>query len=66
MTAFALACYLGGVTQGAIYFKSVADCIYYTKYLNEQQYKNDTGQTITYECICKLVPQVDKKKVRVY
>lgn len=66
MTAFMLSCYLGGMAQGAIYFRSVSDCIYYTKYLNEQQYKNDTGQTIIYECICKLVPQVDKKRVRVY
>ena len=66
MTAFMLACYLGAVAQGTIYFRSVNDCIYYTKYLNEQQYKDETGQTIIYECICKLIPQVNEKKVRVY
>tara|TARA_R100001509_G_C4706261_1_gene161753 strand:- start:131 stop:331 length:201 start_codon:yes stop_codon:yes gene_type:complete len=66
MTAFMLACYLGGAAQGTIYFRSINDCIYYTKYLNEQKYKDETGKTIIYECICKLIPRVNEKKVRVY
>tara|TARA_R100000664_G_scaffold15971_1_gene24675 strand:- start:24 stop:224 length:201 start_codon:yes stop_codon:yes gene_type:complete len=66
MTAFMLACYMNGVAQGAIYFRSVNDCTYYTKYLSKQEYDSDTGKTQTYECICKLVPQVNKDKVRVY
>ena len=66
MTAFMLACYLNGVAQGAIYFRSVSDCTYYTRYLSEQQYDNQTGQTVIYKCICKLVPRVNEKKVRVY
>tara|TARA_A100001515_G_scaffold120135_1_gene102985 strand:+ start:826 stop:1026 length:201 start_codon:yes stop_codon:yes gene_type:complete len=66
MTAFMLACYLNGVAQGAIYFKSVSDCTYYTKFLSNQQFDNETGQTVIYKCICKLVPQVNDKKVRVY
>ena len=66
MTAFMLACYLNGVAQGAIYFRSVNDCTHYTKYLSEQQYNNETGQTVIYECICKLVPQVNENKLRVY
>ena len=66
MTAFMLACYLNGVAQGAIYFRSVSDCTYYTRYLSEQQYDNQTGQTVIYKCICKLVPQVNEKEVRVY
>ena len=66
MTAFMLACYLNGVAQGAIYFRSVSDCTYYTRYLSEQQYDNQTGQTVIYKCICKLVPRVNEKEVRVY
>ena len=66
MTAFMLACYLNGVSQGAIYFRSVNDCTYYTKFLSDQKFDNETGQTVIYKCICKLVPQVNDKKVRVY
>tara|TARA_R100001086_G_C11769039_1_gene240368 strand:+ start:557 stop:757 length:201 start_codon:yes stop_codon:yes gene_type:complete len=66
MTAFMLACYLNGVSQGAIYFRSVNDCTYYTKFLSNQKFDNETGQTVIYKCICKLVPQVNDKKVRVY
>ena len=61
-----LACYLNGVSQGAIYFRSVNDCTYYTKFLSNQKFDNETGQTVIYKCICKLVPQVNDKKVRVY
>ena len=61
-----LACYLNGVAQGAIYFRSVNDCMYYTKYLSEQEFDSETGQTQIYKCMCKLVPQVYEKKVRVY
>ena len=66
MTAFMLACYLNGIAQGAIYFRSVNDFTYYTKFLSEQEFDSETGQKQIYECICKLVPQVDKDKVRVY
>ena len=61
-----LACDLNGVAQGAIYFRSVNDCMYYTKYLSEQEFDSETGQTQIYKCMCKLVPQVNEKKVRVY
>ena len=66
MTAFMLACYLTGVAQGAIYFRNVADCTFYTEYLSNQTYDSATGENMEYNCICKLVPQVDEKKVRVY
>ena len=66
VTAFMLACYMNGVAQGAVYFKSVNDCIYYTRYLSEQKYNNEVGQSVTYECICELVPQVNSDKVKVY
>ena len=42
MTAFMLACYLNGVAQGAIYFRSVKDCTYYTKFLNGQEFDGET------------------------
>jgi len=66
MTAFMLACYLNGIAQGSIYFRSVADCTYYTKFLSEQDYDSESGEKQIYDCICKLVPRIDEKKVRVY
>ena len=61
-----LACYMNGVAQGAIYFQSFNDCTYYTKFLSEQEYNTETGQKQVYKCICKLVPQINPDKVRVY
>ena len=66
MTAFMLACNLNGVAQGAIYFRNVADCTFYTEYLSNQTYDSATGENMEYNCICKLIPRVDEKKVRVY
>ena len=57
---------MNGVAQGAIYFQSVNDCTYYTKFLSEQEYNTETGQKQVYKCICKLVPQVNPDKVKVY
>ncbi len=57
---------MNGVAQGAIYFQSVNDCTYYTKFLSEQEYDTETGQKQVYKCICKLVPQINPDKVRVY
>ena len=65
ITAFMMACYMNGIVQGAIYFKSVSDCTYYKKVLNNQQYKKG-NETNTYTCICKLVPSIDPDKVKVY
>ena len=53
MTAFMLACYLNGVAQGAIYFRSVSDCTYYTKFLSEQEFDSELGEKQIYKCICK-------------
>ena len=66
MTAFMWACYLNGAAAGAIYFRNVADCTFYTEYLSKQTYDSATGENMEYNCICKLVPRVDEKKVRVY
>jgi hypothetical protein len=47
MTAFMLACYLNGVAQGAIYFRNVADCTFYTKYLSNQTFDTAIGEEAT-------------------
>lgn len=65
MTAFMLACYMNGTLTGAIYFKSVVDCAFYSENLSGQQLETENG-TRKYKCICKLVPSVDKNKVKVY
>jgi len=65
MTAFMLACYMNGVVHGSIYFRSVKDCMFYSEHLSGQTYDTDQGSDI-YKCMCKLIPQVDEKKVRVY
>tara|TARA_R110002153_G_scaffold44645_4_gene125868 strand:+ start:239 stop:439 length:201 start_codon:yes stop_codon:yes gene_type:complete len=66
MTAFMLFCTLNGfVDEGAIYFKNVNDCLRFEKKLSNQTYmKNDKEQV--YDCICKVIPNVDSKKVRIY
>tara|TARA_R110002049_G_scaffold108718_3_gene257221 strand:+ start:314 stop:514 length:201 start_codon:yes stop_codon:yes gene_type:complete len=66
MTAFMLFCTLNGfVDEGAIYFKNVNDCLRFEKKLSNQTYmKNDKEQV--YDCICKVIPNVDPKKVRIY
>ena len=65
MTAFILSCMVGTIDVGSIHFKSINDCTYYSKRLSGQQLETEDG-TETYNCICKLVPYVDKNKVRVY
>ena len=65
MTAFMLACYLNGVADGQIYFRSASDCVTFSRYLSKQEY-DMKGKTQVYDCICKLVPLVNEEKVRVY
>ena len=60
-----LACYMNGVVHGSIYFRSVKDCMFYSEHLSGQQLGTDNGVK-DYNCMCKLIPQVDEKKVRVY
>ena len=65
MTAFMLVCYLGLQVEGGIYFKDVNDCINFKKKLHNQVImKNDKEEV--YQCMCKLVPTIDPKKVKVY
>ena len=65
MTAFLLACYMGSQLNASIYFRSVTDCSYYAENLSGQQFDTENS-TQKYNCICKLVPQVDPKRVKVY
>jgi len=66
ITSFLLLCTLNGaVTEGGIYFRNVNDCMSFKDTLTNQSYmKKDKLQV--YECMCKLIPQVDSKKVQVY
>jgi len=60
-----LVCYLGLQVEGGIYFKDVNDCISFKKKLHNQVImKNDKEEV--YQCMCKLVPTIDPKKVKVY
>ena len=65
MTCFMLSCLLGTVNTGSIYFKNVNDCLYYSERLSGQTMESEEG-TKKYECICKIVPYVNPKKIKVY
>jgi len=65
MTAFMLACYMNGVVQGSIYFKSVNDCTFYQKNLSNQEFIFGS-ESKKYDCMCKLVPSINPDKVKVY
>lgn len=56
---------MNGILNSSIHFESINDCDYYKKGLNNQQFKKG-NETNTYTCICKLVSNVDPKKVKVY
>jgi hypothetical protein len=53
------------VASGSIYFKSIRDCLFYSKHLSGQQLETKDGIK-EYNCMCKLVPQIDPEKVRIY
>ena len=67
ITVFMLSCLLlpSKLDKSMICFKSVNDCTYYKKVLNNQQFIKG-NETNTYTCICKLVPSIDPDKVKVY
>ena len=46
-------------------FKNVNDCINFKQILNNQTITKDKEEDI-YQCMCKLVPNIDSEKVRVY
>jgi hypothetical protein len=65
MTAFMLVCYLNLNLEGGIYFKNVNDCINFKQILNNQTIVKNKEEDI-YQCMCKLVPNINSEKVRVY
>jgi len=67
MTAFMLYCTLNGflVNEGTIYFRNINDCLRFEKKLSNQTFMKNNKEQV-YDCICKLIPKVDPKKVRVY
>ena len=65
MTAFMLMCYLNDAFNGGIYFKNINDCLYYSERLSDQSI-NVPIKVEKYECMCKLIPNIDEKKVKVY
>jgi hypothetical protein len=65
MTAFMLVCYLGLQVDAGIYFKNINDCIDFKKRLHNQVIMKDNKEEL-YQCMCKLVPNIDSEKVRVY
>jgi hypothetical protein len=65
MTAFMLVCYMNLKLEGGIYFKNVNDCINFKQILNNQTIMKDKEEDI-YQCMCKLVPNIDSEKERVY
>ena len=65
MTAFMLVCYLGLQVDVGIYFKNINDCIDFKKGLHNQVIMKDNKEEL-YQCMCKLVPNIDADKVRIY
>ena len=66
MTAFMLFCTLNGfVDEKSIYFRNVNDCLRFEKKLSNQTYMKNNKEQV-YDCICKVIPNVDSNKVKVY
>jgi len=60
-----LMCYVGIQMEGGIYFKNVNDCMHYRNALHNQTIMKGEKEEL-YQCMCKLIPTVDSKKVKVY
>ena len=65
MSAFLLTCFLNMNIDAKIYFKDVNNCLYYAEKLNEQSVQIPE-KVESYKCMCKLIPNIDPKKVKVY
>tara|TARA_R110001583_G_C5415716_1_gene387278 strand:+ start:77 stop:274 length:198 start_codon:yes stop_codon:yes gene_type:complete len=65
MTAFFLVCFLGMQLEGGIYFKNVNHCVMYKDKLHNQVVMKGQDEQ-KYQCMCKLVPNIDPSKVKVY
>ena len=60
-----LVCYLGIQMEGGIYFKDINNCLSYKERLHNQTIMKDEKEEL-YQCMCKLIPTIDSKKVKVY
>ena len=65
MTVFMLMCYLNDVYNGGVYFQNINDCLYYSERLSNQKIEVPI-KVENYKCMCKLIPNIDPKKVKVY
>ena len=67
MTAFMLDCTLNGflVKESAVYFRNINDCLRFEKKLSNQVFMKNNEEQV-YDCICKLIPNIDANKVKVY
>ena len=63
--AFLLVCYLSGTPEGSLHFENVNTCLSFKASLHGQTMMKNKKEQI-YQCFCKLVPEVDPKKVQVY
>jgi len=60
-----LICYLGLKIEGSVYFKNINDCLSYKNKLHNQTIFKGKKEQI-YQCMCKLIPTIDPKEVRIY
>ena len=60
-----LICFLGVKTEGYIHFKNVNDCLNFKGKLHNQVIEKNNEEQI-YQCMCKLVPNIDPDKIRIY
>ena len=60
-----LMCYLNDNFNGGVYFQNINDCLYYSERLSNQKIEVPI-KVENYKCMCKLIPNIDPKKVKVY
>ena len=60
-----LMCYLNDNFNGGVYFQNINDCLYYSERLSNQKIEVPI-KVENYECMCKLIPNIDPEKVKVY
>jgi len=65
LTAFFLVCFLGLKLEGGIYFKDVNHCLMYKDKLHDQVVMKGQDEE-KYQCMCKLIPNIDPNTVQVY
>ena len=59
-----LVCYLGANME-FIHFRNINDCLSFKSKLHNQTIERNNEQQV-YQCMCKLVSNVDTNRVKVY